>query len=30
VIYTMFDDLEHWFRKKFSRTPRLTAAVDAS
>jgi multidrug efflux pump subunit AcrB len=30
VIYTLFDDLEHWFKKKFSRTPRLTAAVDAS
>jgi multidrug efflux pump subunit AcrB len=30
VIYTMFDDLEQWFKKKFSRAPRLTAAVDAS
>ncbi len=30
VIYTMFDDLEHWFKKKFSRSPRLAAAVDAS
>ena len=30
VIYTLFDDLEQWFKKKFSRRPRLTAAVDAS
>jgi multidrug efflux pump subunit AcrB len=30
VIYTMFDDLEHWFKRRFSRSPRLTAAVDAS
>ncbi|MEO8307496.1 MAG: efflux RND transporter permease subunit [Pseudomonadota bacterium] len=25
VIYTMFDDLEQWFKKKFSRSPRLAA-----
>jgi multidrug efflux pump subunit AcrB len=30
VIYTLFDDLEQWFKRKFSRSPRLTAAVDAS